>query len=89
MREDGLAHAEIGRRIKKSPAHVERIIEWTDIPRTRPAPRRYGEAFENRIIALRANGESYERIAKRFRHSSGFIARVERLADLRSGSGSV
>ncbi len=87
MSEAGLDSTEIGRRLKRSPAHIERIIDWTDIPRSSPAPQRYGKALERRILALRAEGETYDRIAERFRQSSGFIARVERFAGLRPAAG--
>lgn len=83
MSEEGLAPSEIARRLKRSTAHVERIIDWTEIPRRGPAPQRYGKALENRVLALRSEGETYDRIAERFRQSSGFIARVERFAELR------
>lgn len=83
MHEEGRQPTEIGRRFGKSPAQVERILQWVEIPRHRPAPRRDAEAFESRILALRSQGESYERIGERFDRSGEFIARVERMAHLR------
>jgi DNA-binding CsgD family transcriptional regulator len=83
MRDDGLSTDEISRRIKRSPGHVERIIAWTELPSRRSAPRVAAKAFERRVLALRARGESYEQIGGRFRRSPGFIRRVEGLAHYR------
>lgn len=83
LREEGISTDEIGRRFGKSPEHVERILEWTEIPRHRPAPRRHAEAFENRVLSFRAQGESYEKIGERFDRTGEFIGRVERLAHYR------
>ncbi|GEM_PF-601828 len=83
MRAEGLDPAAIGRRLRKSPAQVERIIEWTRIPRSRPPMRRRPPAIERRVVDLRAAGESHEEIARRFRRSPEFIRRVEGLAHFR------
>jgi hypothetical protein len=83
MRDNGLTTEEIALRIRRSPAHVERIISWTELPSRRSAPRVAAKAFERRVLALRADGESYEQIGSRFRRSAGFIKRVEGLAHYR------
>jgi DNA-binding CsgD family transcriptional regulator len=80
MRADGLGVAEIAGRLKRSPEHVERMIAWTEIPRSGPPPRRSPRPLERRVLALRSDGESHERIAERFLRSPGFIRRVEGLA---------
>lgn len=85
LKEAGVSTDEIGRRFGRSPEHVERILEWAEIPRHRPAPRRHAEAFENRVLSFRAKGESYEQIGRRFDRSGDFIGRVERLAHYRRG----
>jgi len=79
MRRDGITVEEIARRLKRSPQHIERIIVWTEIPRS-DLPKRQDRPFEQRVLKLRADGESHERIAERFRRSPGFIRRVEGLA---------
>ncbi len=80
MRDQGLDHAEIGKRIRRSPEHVERILQWTEIPRSGPPRRRNPRPIENRVLALRAAGETHEQIAARFRRSPAFIRQVEGLA---------
>ncbi len=62
MRDEGLDLDEIGGRIKRSPEQVQRIIGWTELPLRRAAPRLSAQAFERRVLALRASGESYDQI---------------------------
>ncbi len=82
MRAEGLDPETIGRRLKRSPAHVERIIAWTAIPRRGPA-RRATRALDRRVLDLRAAGETHAEIADRFRRTPDFIRRVEGLAHFR------
>jgi hypothetical protein len=83
MRDRGMSLEEIAGRIKRTPAHVERIIAWTELPRTGPPSRRSSRALESRVLALRARGESYDQIGARFRRGADFIRRVEGLAHFR------
>ena len=77
MLDEGLSVEEIAGRIKRSPAHVERILEWTRIPRSGPAPRRFPRAMRTRVMTLRSEGETHEQIAERFQRSPEFIRRIE------------
>lgn len=83
MRDDGLPASEIADRIRRSPDHVVRMIEWTEIPRSRPAPRTSARAMERRVLAFRSDGVTHEEIAVRFRRSPRFIRQVEGLAHYR------
>ncbi len=83
LRDAGHSVEDIATRFKRSPAHVERIIEWTELPRTGPASRRASHALEARVLALRADGESYQRIGERFKRGPDFIKQVEGLAHYR------
>ena len=85
MRLSGLSIDEIGRRTRRSPASVERLIAWTEIPRSGPPPKRTPRAIEARVLALRAGGETHEQIGQRFRRSARFIRQVEGLAHYRIG----
>ena len=68
---------------RRSVAHIERVITWSDIPRSGPAPRRKAQALERRVLALRSAGLGYDEIAPRFRASPEHIRRVEGLAHFR------
>lgn len=83
MRDEGLTTDEIGRRFKRSPAHVERMLAWTTIPRSGPPVRRSPRAIEQRVLALRAVGETHAQIGERFRRNPRFIRQVEGLAHYR------
>ena len=80
MHSEGVTPAEIADRIRRSPEHVDRIIQWTSLPRSGPAIRRSPRPMETRVLALRERGETHEQIGRRFRRSPGFIQRVEGLA---------
>ncbi len=80
MQAEGLDVAEIGRRLKRSPEHVQRMIEWSKIPRSGPPQRRFPRAIERRVLDLRAAGNSHEEIGRRFKRSADHIRRVEGLA---------
>lgn len=82
MRDAGLPTEEIARRLRRSPAHVERVLAWTEIARSGPA-RRSSRALDQRVVALRAGGAGYDEIAGRFRRSPQFIRRVEGMAHYR------
>ncbi len=80
MRDEGLPVSEIAGRIKRSPDHVERMIRWTEIPRSRPARTRFPRALEARVLALRSQGESHEEIGRRLGRGPRFVRQVEGLA---------
>ena len=83
MRDDGQSIEEIAARLKRSSAHVERIIAWTELPRSGPASRKAPHAMEKRVLEFRADGESYDRIGRRFNRGPDFIRQVEGLAHYR------
>jgi hypothetical protein len=84
LREAGHDLDEIARRFKRSPEHVERVLQWTEIPRTGPPPGLANRAMERRVLALRFEGESHGDIAGRFNRSPRFIERVEGFAHYRA-----
>lgn len=85
MRDEGVPIDEIGRRIRRSPQQVSRMIAWTEFPRLRPAGRNATWAIHNRVLAMRAAGETHEQIGARFRRSPRHIRQIEGLAHYRMG----
>ena len=85
MREQGVSVTEIARRLRRSPEHVERIIRYTELPRSGPWARRSPRPIERRVVALRARGESYARIGDRFGKGADAIQQIEGLAHLTQG----
>lgn len=79
MSDSGLSSEEIAQRVRHSPEHVERMIGWTEIPRSR-RPSKFTRALESRVLAMRDQGLGYEEIALKFRRSAGNIRQVEALA---------
>ena len=82
----GVEVDEIARRVRKSPERVERIIDWTDIPRSRPPARRSPSPIENRVMALLGEGESHDEVGRRFGRSAAFVRQVEGLGHYRRGT---
>ena len=85
MRDEGVTLEEIARRIRRSPALVARIIDWTEIPRSGIPVKRTPRAIERRVLTLRADGETYEQIGQRFHRGPQFIRQVEGLAHYQRG----
>lgn len=83
MRADGHSLEDIGAAFRRSPVHIGRIIEWSAIPRTGPAPNLKPRALENRVLSFRGSGASHAEIAGRFNKTPAFIKRVEGLAHFR------
>jgi uncharacterized protein (DUF433 family) len=83
LRDAGETTEQIADRFKRSPEHVERMLAWTAIPRSGPAPRLAARARERLVLSRRSDGETHDTIAERFRRSPGFIKQVEGLAHFR------
>ena len=79
--DSGVEVGEIGQRFRRSPAHIERLIELAQLPgRVAPPPPKGLRPLERCILAWRARGASPDEIAPRLGRSSGFVERVEGLA---------
>lgn len=85
MRDEGTPIPVIADRVKKSPEFVERVIEWTEIPRSGSDRESTLTPLESRVLALTAEGEDHETIARRFKKTERFIRQVEGLAHYRKG----
>lgn len=85
MKDQGTPIPDIADRIKKSPDFVERVLDWTEIPRSGNERESLLSPLESRVLALTADGEDHQTIAKRFKKSERFIRQVEGLAHYRKG----
>ena len=86
----GLTSSEIAWRFRRSPGHIDRVLELSRQPRTGREPAAAGlRPVERTIIRGRRNGAPHAEIAARLRRSPGFVARVEEMANykLRSAAG--
>ncbi len=80
MQAEGVVIDEIANRINKSPEFVERMIGWTEIPRTGVSSDRDLTPMQRRVLDMRAAGHSREEIASRFKKGEQYIRQVEGLA---------
>jgi hypothetical protein len=78
---DGVDETEIGRRFRRRPEFVSRVIAYTRIPRTGVAPEAEElRPLERRILKWRADGADHAEIGRRFRRSAEHVERIEQLA---------
>jgi DNA-binding CsgD family transcriptional regulator len=85
--EDGVAPSEIGRRFRRSPEMINRIVGMAALPgRTTGAVAQSDglRPLERRVLRWRDGGADYNEIATRFGRSAGHVERVEALARLKS-----
>lgn len=81
LTDDGVDHAEIARRFRRSPEFIGRVIEWARLPGRAAAPgQRALRPLERRILGWREQGTPHTEIAPRFHRSPDFVERVESLA---------
>ncbi len=81
--EDGIGATEIGRRFRRSPEMINRIIGMTAFPAGSAGPptdRPLLRPLERRVLRWRDEGADYAEISERFRRSVEAVQRVERLA---------
>lgn len=83
----GMTSAEIAWRFRRSPGHIDRVLELARFPRTAPAPAPEldGAAalrpVERTIMRGRSEGAAHAEIAARLRRTPAFVARVEAMAN--------
>lgn len=85
MREAGIPVDEIASRMKRSPEFIERVLQWTEIPRRRKTRDAVLTPLERRVLAMSIEGEDTETIARKFKRTERFIRQVEGLAHFRKG----
>jgi hypothetical protein len=81
----GVPRAEIGRRFRRTPGYVDRVLVLAHLP-GRAADAHDGSdnrvlrPLERCVLGWRERGATHAEIAPRFRRSPAFVARVEELA---------
>ncbi len=83
---NGMPIGEIAWRLRRSPGHIARVLEWSRLGRpTVAAPvRSVGPVLrpiERRVLRARSEGVDRAETAARFRRSPQHIANIERYAD--------
>lgn len=83
--DDGVSRAEIGRRFRRSPEYVNRVLVLAHLPgRAAHAHAGHDEhalrPLERCVLGWRDRGASHDEIAPMFRRSPAFVAQVEELA---------
>ncbi|HUW01231.1 MAG TPA: hypothetical protein VMW08_02640 [Acidimicrobiales bacterium] len=80
----GASVTEIAWRFRRSPRHIQRVIDLTQIPRSAPDDREADKTLrpvERCVMNARTAGSNYPEIASRLRRSPEFVARVETFAN--------
>ena len=82
---DGMPIGEIAWRLRRSPGHIARVLEWSRLHRSAAAPVRVADPvlrpIERRVLRARSEGVDRAETAARFRRSPQHIANIERYAD--------
>jgi DNA-binding CsgD family transcriptional regulator len=79
---EGVDTQEIGRRFRRSPGFVERVLALARVPRRADGRRPAGglRPVERRVLKWREGGASPSDIAPRFRRNARSIEQIERMA---------
>lgn len=85
MRDEGVPVPEIARRLNHSDEHIERMLTWIDIPRSGTPSRSTPSPLARRVMTMRAQGQTHDEIAGKFKRSAGFIRQVEGMEHFRRG----
>jgi hypothetical protein len=81
--DEGIDVVEIGRRFRRSPTMIRRIVGFTGIPRLEVATSTSSgglRPLEQRILRWREAGSDYVDIGRRFGRTADHVRRVEALA---------
>ena len=88
LADQGLTVPDIAWRLRRSPGHISRILQWSELDR--PSGSRSGHRaasdlrpVERRVLQARADGVDRAQTAARLRRSPQHVARIERYADLK------
>lgn len=82
LADSGMSSADIAWRFRRSPGHIERVLQLSRIPREpRPQPQKGTlRPVERRVLRARNEGVDATEIAARLRRTPGHVRRVEQYA---------
>ena len=90
LERDGMPIGEIAWRLRRSPGHIARVIEWSQLRRPDALPTRIADPvlrpIERRVLRARSEGVDRAETAARLRRSPQHIANIERYADAKLAS---
>ena len=90
LADDGMTSAEIGWRFRRSPGHIDRVLELSRLPRDRttvPASSTL-RPLERCVLRARENGVDPAETAARLRRTPAYVRRVEQYASYKLAQGS-
>lgn len=83
LADQGLSSAEIAWRFRRSPGHIDRMLELSRHPRSAPSDDEAKPVLrpvERTVLKARRDGTSHAELAARLRRTPEYVARVERFA---------
>jgi hypothetical protein len=87
-----MSSSEIAWRFRRSPGHIERVLDLTGHPRrvrtSPPAPASALRPLERAVMRGRERGAELPEIAARLRRTPEFVGRIEQLANYKLQKGS-
>ena len=90
LADNGMSSAEIGWRFRRSPGHIDRVLELSRMPRDHTAPPATAGALrplERCVLRARENGVDPAETAARLRRTPGYVRRVEQYASYKLAQG--
>jgi len=83
LADEGVDMEEIGRRFRRRPETIRRVLALAELPRASRVETGSGDglrSLERLVLRWRDAGADYHEIAPRFRRSPGFVRQVAALA---------
>lgn len=91
LADTGMPRSEIAWRFRRSPGHIDRVIEWSGLPRQRSEASLVGpmqlRPVERRVLRARTDGVDVAETAARMRRSPEHVSRVDHYASYKLTQG--
>ena len=85
LQRNGMPIGEIAWRLRRSPGHIARVLQWSQLHRPefipRPATGEVLRPIERRVLHARSEGVDRAETAARLRRSPQHVANIERYVD--------